>query len=68
MADINFTVPGLGDYTDTATGTDQTLASVGDYSEQPAPVVGGRIMSSLTNHGGLAGYGGIAGQGGGLAG
>ncbi|MCK5235670.1 MAG: hypothetical protein KAR06_01695 [Deltaproteobacteria bacterium] len=28
----------------------------------------GRIMSSLTNHGGLAGRGGIAGQGGGLAG
>lgn len=28
----------------------------------------GRIMSSLTNHGGLAGQGGIAGQGGGLAG
>jgi len=29
---------------------------------------GGRIMSSLANHGGLAGKGGIAGQGGGLAG
>ncbi len=29
---------------------------------------GGRIMSSLTNAGGLAGVGGIAGQGGGLAG
>jgi hypothetical protein len=29
---------------------------------------GGRIMSSLTRHGGLAGYGGIAGKGGGLAG
>jgi len=28
----------------------------------------GRIMSSLTNHGGLAGHGGIAGIGGGLAG
>ena len=28
---------------------------------------GGRIMSSLANHGGLAGYGGIAGDGGGLA-
>lgn len=33
-----------------------------------APVVGGRIMSSLVNAGGLAGYGGIAGKGGGLAG
>ncbi len=30
--------------------------------------VGGRIMSSLTNAGGLAGVGGIAGTGGGLAG
>lgn len=30
--------------------------------------VSGRIMSSLTNHGGLAGFGGIAGRGGGLAG
>lgn len=28
---------------------------------------GGRIMSSLVNHGGLAGRGGIAGIGGGLA-
>ena len=34
-----------------------------------APVVAaGRIMSSLTQHGGLAGAGGIAGHGGGLAG
>lgn len=33
-----------------------------------APPVGGRIMSSLTKHGGLAGKGGIAGIGGGLAG
>lgn len=33
----------------------------------PAPVVGGRIMSSLVNYGGLAAQGGIAGQGGGLA-
>lgn len=33
-----------------------------------APPAGGRIMSSLTNHGGLAGHGGIAGIGGGLAG
>jgi len=32
-----------------------------------APVTG-RIMSSLTNYGGLAGHGGIAGTGGGLAG
>ena len=31
-------------------------------------VVGGRIMSSLINAGGLVGQGGIAGQGGGLAG
>ena len=30
--------------------------------------VSGRIMSSLTSHGGLAGFGGLAGQGGGLAG
>lgn len=37
----------------------------------PLPVAaaaGGRIMNSLTNHGGLAGKGGIAGAGGGLAG
>lgn len=34
----------------------------------PVAAVGGRIMSSLTNHGGLAGRGGIAGVGGGLAG
>jgi hypothetical protein len=33
-----------------------------------APATGGRIMSSLTGHGGLAGHGGIAGMGGGLAG
>ena len=33
-----------------------------------AAVAAGRIMSSLTNHGGLAGFGGIAGRGGGLAG
>ena len=33
-----------------------------------APVVTGRIMSSLVNHGGLASSGGIAGPGGGLAG
>ena len=33
-----------------------------------APPVGGRIMSSLAYHGGLAGQGGIAGAGGGLAG
>lgn len=33
-----------------------------------APPAGGRIMSSLTHHGGLAGVGGIAGDGGGLAG
>ncbi len=33
-----------------------------------APSSGGRIMSSLTNHGGLAGMGGITGMGGGLAG
>ena len=32
-----------------------------------SPVVGGRIMSSLAAHGGLAGGGGIAGKGGGLA-
>ncbi len=30
-------------------------------------IVGGRIMSSLVGHGGLAGAGGIAGKGGGLA-
>jgi len=33
-----------------------------------AAPVSGRIMSSLTNHGGLAGMGGLAGKGGGLAG
>ena len=33
-----------------------------------SPVVGGRIMSSLANGGGLAGHGGIAGISGGLAG
>lgn len=32
-----------------------------------AAVAGGRIMSSLAHHGGLAGMGGIAGAGGGLA-
>ena len=40
----------------------------GAFSIQSAPAGGGRIMSSLANHGGLAGYGGIAGKGGGLAG
>ena len=40
----------------------------GAFSIQSAPAGGGRIMSSLTAHGGLAGYGGIAGKGGGLAG
>ena len=34
----------------------------------PTVLVGGRIMSSLANNGGLAGKGGIAGIGGGLAG
>lgn len=34
----------------------------------PVAAGGGRIMSSLARHGGLAGQGGIAGQGGGLAG
>jgi len=34
----------------------------------PSAAVGGRIMSSLVNSGGLAGAGGIAGKGGGLAG
>ncbi len=38
------------------------------YALKPTAAVGGRIMSSLTKHGGLAGYGGIAGQAGGLAG
>lgn len=33
-----------------------------------SPAVGGRIMSSLANSGGLAGLGGIVGSGGGLAG
>ena len=33
-----------------------------------AAPAGGRVMSSLANHGGLAGMGGIAGKGGGLAG
>lgn len=33
-----------------------------------APGGSGRIMSSLTNHGGLASLGGIAGKGGGIAG
>ncbi len=38
-------------------------------SEQAiAAPAGGRIMSSLTNGGGLAGNGGLAGKGGGLAG
>ncbi len=38
-------------------------------SEQDIVVTSsGRIMSSLANHGGLAGIGGIAGNGGGLAG
>jgi len=38
------------------------------FIEEIAAAVGGRIMSSITNHGGLAGHGGIAGPGGGLAG
>ena len=42
-------------------------ATVRVFVEPPAAPVGGRIMSSLAHHGGLAGMGGIAGQGGGLA-
>jgi len=45
------------------------MSSLWVASEQDLVVVsGGRIMSSLANHGGLAGFGGIAGNGGGLAG
>ena len=38
------------------------------FTVMPIAAAGGRIMSSLARHGGLASPGGIAGQGGGLAG
>ena len=40
----------------------------GSFAVFAAAAAAGRIMSSLTNHGGLAGMGGLAGTGGGLAG
>lgn len=43
-----------------------TTPDIGPFEFVPAG--GGRIMSSLTNYGGLAGKGGVAGIGGGLAG
>lgn len=43
-------------------------ANAADFNADVDAAGGGRIMSSLANHGGLAGMGGIAGQGGGLAG
>ena len=55
-----------------ATPDVQWRASVGNSwganGIEAPPVVGGRIMSSLAHHGGLAGFGGIAGSSGGLAG
>lgn len=52
---------------DAANNSFNATPSIGAYeSIGVAPT--GRIMSSLTNHGGLAGKGGIAGIGGGLAG
>ena len=45
----------------------RTLPDGGWLVQEGAAAAGGRIMSSLTRHGGLAGSGGIAGHGGGLA-
>lgn len=55
---INFRMTDPSSYTNTGNATITKGGGGG----------GGRIMSSLTNKGGLAGGGGIAGQGGGLAG
>lgn len=52
----------------TRTGVDGERKTTGYAVDWTVAAAGGRIMSSMTNHGGLAGYGGIAGQGGGLAG
>jgi hypothetical protein len=48
--------------------TTEVYVNLTNDIEIAAVSVGGRIMSSLINHGGLAGLGGIAGRGGGLAG
>ncbi len=56
--------------TDDIIGTSRPQSTNYDISAYERIVAGGgggRIMSSLANHGGLAGFGGIAGQGGGLA-
>jgi len=50
----------------TASGANKSYIDNGYWSDEGFRC--GRIMSSLTAHGGLAGYGGIAGKGGGLAG
>lgn len=63
-----FILPDGGFYTDN--GEDQILPD-GSFFSPPAvvePPAEGRIMSSLTSDGGLAGTGGLAGKGGGLAG
>ena len=49
-------------------GTDVSDYWNGGSGAEITPEVGGRVMSSLVNRGGLVSYGGIAGQGGGLAG
>jgi len=55
-----------GEWTGTRVVENTTEGYTATISLKPA-VAGGRIMSSLANHGGLAGHGGIAGIGGGLA-
>ena len=58
-----------GDFTDDIIGNTRLAATFfigASWISLAAP--SGRIMSSLVNHGGLAGMGGIAGEGGGLAG
>jgi len=64
MAD--YFLPGYGVVIET-TEADYFLPGYGVLIEIEAAAAGGRIMSSLTRHGGLAGSGGIAGHGGGLA-
>jgi len=49
-------------------GTEEYFVEGININEDQAAAVGGRIMSSLTRHGGLVGAGGILGKGGGLAG
>lgn len=64
----NRIVPGFGLTSGTDNGNGKILPGTALITEKPAAApAGGRIMSSLANHGGLAGLGGIAGKGGGLA-